>query len=941
MLSDKELKLLDKIQRKAIYEDKFFEKRSELKWFDELKKRGYFNPNPETCPQESKEKGFYSIPQWHVLPYLERVSQQVTKPGNEKYIDDLLTIIKDVSNYRDSSGQQIDNYRTWYYFTKILFIIPNEQIPDDVINLIPVWLDSKFDTLLQGSEIATKLLPKFLTDNPVDIKKAEKIIDYITTYRSVPSTEENKKKEFRLVVDSHWLKDAFVKHSASIGEKCSKELIEKIVVKIKPLLERKEDGTYTSFYDEPEYSIRDPLEMLPYILKRVLLSKAKVDVNTTEEILKGFFRSEYFYFPKMAIYIVGQNVENYGGLFWDILATDIGTSILDKTLYFGDELKRLLNNLKDLSDEHREILRKKIDEAADRQTFEEDSDRRKAVYKQRIYQALSHDPYFKNLYNEMKDITGVEPELRPAIGKVETWSGPGPSPLTKEEISRMTNDKIAEFLSSFKTEDVWRGPTVGGLADLLAEVAKEMPDKFTNDLSPFKNKGFIYIYEILKGFKEAWDGKKLIDWDKVFEFIKFYIDREEFWEDKFIVEKDEWLGGATHQWIAGITAELIQDGTRDDDWAFPEQHFEIAEKIIFLLLDNLKSEEDEEIGDYVTYTLNTALGKAIAALVLLALRIARINDKKGVTNDTRWSSEFREKYEEILKKKSIEGFTNLGRYIPNFYYLNKDWIVEKIKALENETGSKSWEAYIDGYLSIGRVYDEPYDLMRAHYEYGLFIHNVKEMRNREHLIQHICIGYLRGHEKLDDPKSLFRKLVDEWKPDQIREVIGFLWMQRDYLKESTEDNEKMRGKIIDFWRLLYENYKGEDEGSLTREDKQILSAVSKLSTFLSKIEPESFEWLMVSAPYVHEDFNSPFFIEYLDELKDKGDRSETAKYIGDVYLKMLEKITPDFDQEHIRSVTVFLYDAGATDSANKICNTYGARGQEFLRDIYEKNSSKT
>lgn len=940
MLSDKELELLDKIQKKSVYEDKFFEKRPELKWFDELKKRGYFNPNPDTRPQEAKEKGYYSIPQWNVLPYLEKVSQQVCTLGNEKYIDDLLVIIKDVSNYKNSNGQHIDNYRTWYYFTKILVNLPTEEIPEDIITLIPVWLDSKFDTMLQGAEIATKLLPKFLTDNPVDIQKAEKIIDYITAYKPFPSNEEGKKKEFRLVVDSHWLKEAFGKYSESIGEKCSKELIEKIVTKIEPLLERKEDGTYTSFYDEPEYSIEDPLEMLTYILRRLLLSKAKADVDTTKEIIKEFVRSDYYYFPKMAIYIVGRNVENYSGLFWDMLDTDIGISIFDETLYFGDELKRLLNNLKELSAEQRETLHKKIEESAERQQFEEDTNRRKAIYKQRIYQALSHETYFMDLYNKMKDITGAEPQLHPAIGKVETWSGPGPSPLTKEEILRMTNYKLVEFLAGFRTKDSWKGPTVGGLANLIAEIAKDLPDKFIEDLTSFKDTGFIYVYEIMKGIKEAWNEKKNFDWAKVFKFIELYVDREEFWEDKFIVERDEWLSGATHQWVAGITAELIQDGTRDDDWAFPEQHFEIAEKIIFLLLDNLKADEDEDISDYVTYTLNTALGKSITALVLLALRIARVNDKKGFANDIKWSSKVRDKYEEILKKKSIEGFTNLGRYMPNFYYLNKDWLTEQIKALESEKGSNAWNAFIDGYLSIGRVYDNLYELMRQHYEYGLS-YDFKDKRNREHLIQHICIGYLRGSEKLDEAASLFRKITEAWNADELREVISFFWMQRGILAESTEENKKMREKIIEFWKLLYGKYRDKDAGSLTRGDRQILSAASKLATLLDKIELESFEWLMLLAPYVHENFNSPFFIEYLDELKDKGDKGETAKYVGDIYLKMLEKITPDFDQKDIRSIVEFLYDAGETDSANKICDTYVARGAEFLRDICEKHANRT
>jgi vacuolar-type H+-ATPase subunit H len=166
--------------------------------------------------------------------------------------------------------------------------------------------------------------------------------------------------------------------------------------------------------------------------------------------------------------------------------------------------------------------------------------------------------------------------------------------------------------------------------------------------------------------------------------------------------------------------------------------------------------------------------------------------------------------------------------------------------------------------------------------------------------------YLRDHEKLDDPSSLFQKIIDARKPDQIREIIGFFWMQRDILTESSEENEKMREKIIEFWRQLYKNYKGKNEKSLTQEDKKILSEASKLTIILPQIDSESYEWLMLSAPYVHEDFNSSFFIEYLDELKDKGDSKETAKYIGDIYLAMLAKSTPDFDEKHIRSTIEFI-----------------------------------
>lgn len=937
MLSDKELELLNRIQKKAVYEDKFFEKRSEFKWFNELKRRGYFNPNLDTQPYESKEKGYYSIPQWNILSYLERVSQRISIPGNEIYTDEILAIIKNVSNYKDSKGQHIDNYRTWYYFVKILLNLPNDKIPLDMISLIPIWLDSKFSTMLQGSEIATKLLPKFLTDDPEDIKRAEKIIESITAIKTVPISEERveilgKKEEAILVVDSHWLKEAFKKHSGAIGEKCTVKVIDDLVKKVKSLLKREDDETYHSFYEEREHNITDPVEILTFILKRILFVKAKKDVDATKEILRDFLNDKYFYFPKMAIYVMGQNTDNYSDLFWEILDTGIGDLIMEKTLYLGDEVEHLLRNIKDL-DSHKETLKLKIEKAAERVAPQEEREKYIALHKQAIYEALSHDEDFRNLYEEMKEITNIDAALHPAIGKVETSWGPGPSPFTKEQILKMPNEKLAEYLSTFKTKDAWKGPTVGGLAELLSGTAKEAPEKFIKDLSPFKDTGFIYVYEILKGIKDAWNGKKILDWTKLFEFIESYMDRKGFWEDKFIVKEGDWLGGADHEWIAGVVAELIQDGTRDDSWAFPEEHFEKAEKIIFLILDKLEPEEDKEITDYVTYTLNTPLGKTLTALILLALRIARVNAQKGVSGEVKWIDEYKEKFERMLNRKYKEGFVNLGRYLPNLYYLDKGWVKKKIKHLEDEKGSKYWEAFMDGYLSIGRVYDELYGLMRAHYQYGVE-YDFKEKRDDEHLVQHIALGYLRKQESLSEKGSLFKQILDKFEYDQIEDIIGFFWIQRRYLGEQTETDEDLRKRIIEFWRWLYEKYI--ENAILTEQDKKILSNIAKLAPILPQIDEENFKWLMLSAPYVHVNFNSTFFIEYLDEVKDKGDSEETAKYIGEIFLKMLEKFTPDHDEKHIRSIVEFLCRSNNTKNAQKICKFYGQRGYEFLREIYDK-----
>ncbi|MBN1252687.1 MAG: hypothetical protein JXA16_11165 [Bacteroidales bacterium] len=142
-------------------------------WFNFLKSEGYFAPDKNPEPIQVND-GFH-VPYWEVLGYLEKLSIQISQGKETELIDELLTVIKNVSEHPK------DNYRTWYLFIKILSNIPNEKIPKEFLHYIPVWLSGKFDTMIQTSELCDKLLPKFLNDEPTqaDIVKAEIIIHYL------------------------------------------------------------------------------------------------------------------------------------------------------------------------------------------------------------------------------------------------------------------------------------------------------------------------------------------------------------------------------------------------------------------------------------------------------------------------------------------------------------------------------------------------------------------------------------------------------------------------------------------------------------------------------------------------------------------------------------------------------------------------------------------
>lgn len=947
---------------KEEYQRYFFNKLNNEKWLKYLRIFNFFNFNPNPVEVENSPASF-SIPYWPVLGYLEKCS----KIQDSEVFNNLLQIVEEVTN------QKIDNYRTWWYFVKILVNLPNDKINKSVLRYISVWLDSK-DTTLQGSEIVEKLLPKFLDSNkPEDWKKAERVVSYLTQIKESQLKKKSilgiEKPEYKTVIDTYWLKDYFIdkKYAEKVGEKCSNKIVRVLSRRIKKFFERNEgeieieidntkyrlfsNNTYESFYSEPDYLEHEPFHLISVILKRILVHKSKKNEDNTRKILSTFFKDKYLYFWKMAMYIIGYDEENavkYRDIFFEHLEKDNYRILLDG-LFFGDELKHLFENLKQITPKQKNLLIDKIKNGP-RKIYKL-ADRNVKRWKQERYRALSHDEDFKKLYEELKNETKVEFELHPAIGEVETGCvSPDIPPISKEDLVRKHNYEIVEYLNSYQGKNVFGEPDISGLVELFKNVVKEQPERFVNEMEVFLNAKYRYVVGLISGLQGAWRDKKVFDWGKVFEFVKKYLRKPSLLEEAKSAQGEDWH--QEHIWIINTIANLLQDGTSDDSWAFSEDYFDVAKEILFLILERQKIQEKEEIRDYVTHALNTSFGKITEALFLLALRIKRVEEKTKKEQVVNWEKNIRDKYEEILKNGIAEGYVWLGRYLPNFYYLDKNWTEGKIKTISPEK-RQIWEAFMAGYLFGGKVYDDLYQLMKPHYSKTID-YEFKEKHAEEQLVQHICIGYLRGNEDFSE-EGLFGKLLKKWKPYQIKEIIGFFWMQRDYMAEldelltgktkvqskgkEKEEDRNLREKIIEFWRWVYENqYKSSKD--LLKEDKETLSEISKLTVFLSKIDSENFAWLIKSASCVNIHFHSSFFIEYLDELKDKG---ESSKYIGKIFLKMLENFTPDFRQENIISIVEYLYDTKVEEQieeAKGICNTYGSRGYEFLRPIFEGHNIK-
>jgi len=1047
-MDPKRLAILQLMSQDSAYENHFFKTKKNPIWFLELKKRGYFDPKKNPTIQPADKEGYYVIPQWNVLEYLERIAEQVNIPENEKYIDELLEIIKNVSRYKDDKGNVIDNYRTWWFFIKILLKLPNEKIPMEILDLVPIWLRSQYGGSLVDADAATKLLPKFLYEGapPDDIKKAESLINSLTDFIWIQKKGifTEKEDEAHGVVEDHWLIESFIEkgNAKLMGKLCDKQVIYNIAEKLKLILNHKQNsrlnidyegqtyrlsaktekdfeyvcqiGTYKKktklgeedFRDDysidikelvsftikakkseefmkqlaelientdipsevkekmkanlgdlyryiyhdysyiwfkdliflpPSRKLHDFKHILVYILAESLFELQSKDPAKAEEIANTFLSENFQHqvFKRLVVALIAKNWTNYKDIFWSKLLKDKEFPLLEDPA-FENEMRFLLKeNVKNFSEDKKTEIDKLISQGPQKYIIEENKGKYIQYWQQRWYGVLKEDPFFVAKYSALRTASTYDDEKEEREGEFG-WVGPGPSPLTEEEILQIPNLELAKTISDFKERDILgKGPSAEGFAKAIESAVKKNPGKFAEDMDPFLNAGFYYVDYILDGFKAAWASRLSFDWIKVLNFIQQYIDRPIFWKNKLTVKAGFY--DADNKWIIGSFGELIQEGTKDDEWSIPTDAFPIAKKIFFLIA-NKTAKDKKDSNNFPGHVLNCGLGKVNIGLLYLTLRIARLQKED---EKVEWDKELKDIFDTFLDRNIYDAYTVLGENLISYAYLDKEWATQQIKSIAETKDKVLWDAFMSGYLAASRVNLDLYKLMRANYIKALTF-NFEESILNERLIDHIGIGYLNGVETIDGG-GLLQIIWGKWDPKQIMALSGYFWSQRDSLTEKkgeTELDKEMRKRIIQFWRDVYNKVK--DKKELSKEDKDILSEITKLIIFLPSIEDESYRWLMLSAPYVQEHFNSPYLLECLNKFKDKGEKIATAKRIANIFLEMLKSFKPDYDQEDIRSLVDFLYqanDAEVKKLANSICDQYAKSEIEIVTDIYKKYNS--
>jgi len=913
-INKKEIEEVEEVLRKSENDPTLkvylFEKLKESKypifWFNKLNKRGYFNPENNPSPVEF-EDGVYRIPFWYELSLLEKYCNIESFINKKEIIDEIELIIDAIIEYRNGSGKKIDNYKTDWILIKILFNLPIDKIKIEYINYIKLAYISKWNTSLITGEIINNILLKIINNKSKQLLLG--LLNILLDYKVITYGDSGY-SDIVSIMDEYWFNDMISKYRKDFYEVCGYDILNLVENKILKLIEYKNTefsiGQIITIYDSDQ-NLSESYEINIVRLLRDLILFFEIK-QIKEDILK-YLKSEHSIFRRIAIYIIDTKYSELNQIIWSFTQNPLND------VEIKHELWELFNNNAKKFDRNQIRMIINWIETCDYYIPDDVKEDTNAVneiiaYKKKewYYALLSNQMYvIKKQYDYYNSINPIKLEHPGYL----IWSSGvmtiAPFKEVDSDIIQLDNFKLVQYLNSLQDS---KEAVIGIEPEFsIRPSVQDNPSRFTKNMIPFSNLKPRYLYDLFIGLKSAWKQKKNFNWEELFPFIDNLIPIIEKWV--FDNSRYDYQNWTTQQ-----IAELIEEGSKNDEHSFSNEFISISANIL-VKLDNICKNKISFSKKLIDHVINSSKGAIYSAMIQVSLKNARYKGTKT------WLQEIENHFSNIIRNpdaQSFEFFFVIGRYLPNLFYMNKEWVLENVDMIFSKSNEEIWAASFQGYLSGQPVNRDSYKLLKERGDYFRAINYDFEYDIMERSLMNTISNFYLLECVPPKDNDLIDYIIKKQDKSQISHISNFYWRSSEKLTESQRD------LVIDLWDTILESIDDKEKNvEIYNSLSYLVSVIYELNSKSIKVIFETIENMEIQASHF-------IFLDNLLRLLEQNPR-----FIGEAYLLIAEKDDYPFAREDsIKKLVEGLYLLDEKEIANKICRVYTNKGFLFLKETFKK-----
>ena len=921
-LSIDELDVLDRIDKREESRLIFFQQVKGLKWFDELKKRGYFAAEKNPRPEVTTDRGHVLIPYWYILDYLEKTSPELGQVESTEYPLKFRELVISITEF--AKNEKFSNYRTWGKFAQIISNIPSRCLQQIDLDIVDYWLDDLYDTTLVGKTIGFRWLPRLLKQGDQHSQKlASKLVSLLfEVERDAEAISFIGSNAVSVRIKSYLGRQITERVSKPLGQSLGIGVLTILETHIESALELSDADKSSVIWrpaieDHEQNQTRDSsIHLLLDFFRDTLNSFVDSHADEGKEYVKHLLSSEFKTLRRIAIYAIDKSFGNCEELLDTLLEPAFWT-----VHHYKHELWTLLNHHYSVFEEKQQESVRNI--IASLESENDEINEQTRAYRRAEWLAAIHElgEQEEEAYQNCVQIAGTTPD-HPSFEAYMQWGQVIPkSPISIEHLSAMPTLELIEYLNTFElSESKFFESPIDGLFDTFREYIKSSPLSFSSELSEFMSVELRYTYQIIEAYRELWVEESTLPWKDILEpllsFCHTLISSEDFWNEKNAELVSSMI--PNRRGVVGSIASLIESGVKSDDHAFDSKFLDISEDIVELMLNHQEGDKFEE-NDAVFNAINSPRGKCINALVTLTLRRCRDADALNEKDHTEIWSGYQPIYDQELKSRSQISYevpTLFANYLPNLLYMSRDWTLANLDRIFSFEDPKWWRCAMEGFAYVSSFKKDLYlylrnkgHLLRALNDDTLY------HRTHDRVITNVCFAYFRGIESLETPSDFISVLVNRNNSSELNMLI---WE----FERIGKDNEDLLPRIKDFWRKVLSVI-----DLSCSEGQSVASNLCLLSELIDDIDDDALKLITKVAPFAEIEYHGYQLFEWLEKISESYPKQSCS-----IWQSMIRDSSPSHLPGSARILLKNIVRAGFRDGAEEIVETYLSRGNLTLHN---------